>query len=151
MVKGNQLANHEGVEVRPRDWGGVDGLMYQDLHKKIPSYYKQFVETMEKNGWKRGETLFGAPYDWRYAQLRIDDHYDKMQALIEKIYADTGKPVSIYGHSMGEWTTLSPTVAFIVQRLRSISSLDVGWAPFSPSLSLPPSPSLPLPASIVTC
>ena len=24
-----------------------------------------------------------------------------MQALIEQVYADTGKPVSIYGHSMG--------------------------------------------------
>lgn len=101
VVNGGQLLNHEGVEVRPRDWGGVDGLMFQDMHQKIPSYYKHFVETMEKNGWKRGKTLFGAPYDWRYAQLRIDDHYDKMQALIEEIYASTGKPVSIYGHSMG--------------------------------------------------
>ena len=45
------------------------GLMYQDQHKKIPSYYKHFVEVMEKNGWKRGETLFGAPYDWRYVVL----------------------------------------------------------------------------------
>lgn len=100
-VVNGELHNHPGVEIRPRDWGGVEGLMYQDSQKRIPSYYKQFVETMERNGWKRGETLFGAPYDWRYASERIDDHYDKMKALIEKIHSDTGLPVSIYGHSMG--------------------------------------------------
>ena len=35
-----------GVEVRPRDFGGVDGMMYQDLQKKIPSFYVHFVNNL---------------------------------------------------------------------------------------------------------
>jgi hypothetical protein len=89
-VANGKLVNHQGVRVRPRDFGGVEGLMYQDTEKRIPSYYLPFVKKMEAAGWKRGVDLFGAPYDWRFAQNRIDDHFTQLQQLIEQVYRDTG-------------------------------------------------------------
>ena len=52
----------------------IVGLMYQDLEKKIPSFYVNVVKRFEKEGWVVGETLFGAPYDWRFAADRIDSY-----------------------------------------------------------------------------
>jgi len=100
-VEDGKLANHQGVHVRPRDFGGVDGMMYQDLQKKIPSFYVHFVKYMEKHGWEVGKTMFGAPYDWRFATERVDDYYERVQELIETVHDDTGLPVSIFAHSMG--------------------------------------------------
>ena len=50
------------------------GLMYQDKEKKIPSFYVDVVDRFKKKGWVVGETLFGAPYDWRFAGDRIDSY-----------------------------------------------------------------------------
>ncbi|KAJ4455998.1 putative group XV phospholipase A2 [Paratrimastix pyriformis] len=97
--------NCEGVEVRPRDFGGVSGIyeLDPDIGSKA-KIYGYLIDALEGMGLKRGETLFGAPYDWRVSDP-ITNHqngqYAALQTLTETAFNKTGRRVHLIGHSLG--------------------------------------------------
>lgn len=102
------VASKRGVSVRPHDFGGLDGMT-----SMLSAFGRSFsvdkmstlVKTFEAKGWRRGETLFGAPYDWRYApaenQAVTQTFRDNLTALVERSVQTTGQKAVIVAHSMG--------------------------------------------------
>ncbi|XWS14812.1 hypothetical protein CRYUN_Cryun35bG0040600 [Craigia yunnanensis] len=66
------------------------------------------VESLQEIGYVSGETLFGAPYDFRYG-LAAEGHashvgskFKDLKDLMEKASASNGgKPVILLSHSLG--------------------------------------------------
>ncbi|KAM7516973.1 hypothetical protein LguiA_006556 [Lonicera macranthoides] len=102
--------NAPGVETRVPHFGSTQSLLYLDPHlKHITSYMEPLVKSMEKLGYVDSETLFGAPYDFRYG-LAPEGHPSKvgtkylqdLKALIEEASTSNGgKPVILLSHSLG--------------------------------------------------
>ncbi|KAF5739484.1 lecithin-cholesterol acyltransferase-like 1 [Tripterygium wilfordii] len=102
--------NAPGVEVRVPHFGSTESLLYLDPYlKHITSYMAPLVESLEEIGYVNGETLFGAPYDFRYG-LAAADHpshvgtkfLQDLKDLIEKAsITNEGKPVILVSHSLG--------------------------------------------------
>lgn len=78
-------------------------------HRHVTEYMAPLVESLEEIGYVDGETLFGAPYDFRYG-LAAEGHPSKigtkflqdLKELIEKASSvNGGKPVVILSHSLG--------------------------------------------------
>ena len=59
--------NAPGVETRVPFFGSTRGFRYPDPDRRNFSYMDKFVSRLEELGYRDGETLFGAPYDFRYA------------------------------------------------------------------------------------
>jgi lysophospholipase-3 len=105
--------NTEGVQMRPTDFGGIEGVAYLDYKWGIPivftSYYASVVKSLEEVGYKVGQNLFGAPYDWRLPATFTETigWYAMLQNLIETAYQGNGNlPVHVVTHSMGGPTAL---------------------------------------------
>lgn len=77
----------------------------------LTDYYQPVIESLEGIGYKGGETLFGAPYDWRISVDYLMDHdvlengltYEQsLKSLVELAYNRTnGKKCHLITHSMG--------------------------------------------------
>ncbi|GMH03199.1 hypothetical protein Nepgr_005038 [Nepenthes gracilis] len=102
--------NAAGVETRVPHFGSTQSLLYLDPHlKHITTYMAPLVESLEKIGYVEGETLFGAPYDFRYGLAgeghRCDvgsKYLQDLKNLIERASnSNGGKPVIILSHSLG--------------------------------------------------
>ncbi|KAF7028091.1 hypothetical protein CFC21_040059, partial [Triticum aestivum] len=73
------------------------------------SYMSTFVERLEKMGYRDGETMFGAPYDFRYAVAPVgrpssigDAFFRALKGLVERASGlNGGRPVVIATHSFG--------------------------------------------------
>lgn len=102
--------NQEGVEVRPMDFGGMKGIDYldhDDLGNGISAtaYYAPLIADLVAAGFKVGQNLFGAPYDWRRGD-HVPDFRANLKQLVEKAYTSNGnKQVHIVAHSMGNLQT----------------------------------------------
>ncbi|XP_007018457.2 PREDICTED: lecithin-cholesterol acyltransferase-like 1 [Theobroma cacao] len=102
--------NAPGVETRVPEFGSTESLLYLDPHlKQLTAYMAQLIESLEEIGYVSGETLFGAPYDFRYG-LAAEGHpshvgskfLQDLKDLIEKASASNGgKPVILLSHSLG--------------------------------------------------
>ncbi|KAK6789928.1 hypothetical protein RDI58_013728 [Solanum bulbocastanum] len=102
--------NDPGVETRITHFGSTKSLLY--LHpylKKITAYMEPLVKALEEVGYRDGENLFGAPYDFRYG-LAADGHpshvgskfLKELKELIESASnSNEGKPVILVSHSLG--------------------------------------------------
>jgi len=106
-------SNTAGVNIRPTDFGGIEGVAYLDYAFGIPvvftGYYNNVIKSLEHVGYKPGENLFGAPYDWRYPAPYTGTvgWYAMFQELIESAYTQNGNlPVHVITHSMGGPTAL---------------------------------------------
>lgn len=85
-------AKRHGVNVRVVDFGGLDGLPALDF--LIP-YWEQL-------GYKVGQNLFGAPYDWRMPTSgRFGTFFTDLQKLVEHAYALNNRRVVILAPSFG--------------------------------------------------
>ncbi|XAR61981.1 Phosphatidylcholine--sterol O-acyltransferase [Bertholletia excelsa] len=63
--------NAPGVETRAPHFGSTKALLYLNpCLKVITSYMAPLVKSLEHIGYVDGETLFGAPYDFRYLGSR---------------------------------------------------------------------------------
>ncbi|QDZ22313.1 phosphatidylcholine-sterol acyltransferase [Chloropicon primus] len=106
--KGTKVANRKGVEVRPKEFGGLGGIT--NMLSAFGTTFAvdkmtSFVRGLQRHGWVEGETLFGAPFDWRYAptassKVREDFNRD-LTALVEECFRKTGLPVVLVSHSLG--------------------------------------------------
>lgn len=79
------------------------------MYRLITEYMASLVDSLEELGYIDGETLFGAPYDFRYG-LAAPGHpsqvgtkfLNDLKSLIEKAsISNGGKPVILVSHSLG--------------------------------------------------
>ncbi|XP_002510073.2 lecithin-cholesterol acyltransferase-like 1 [Ricinus communis] len=106
----DDYCNAPGIETRVPDFGSTKSLLCLDPNlKHVTEYMAPLVESLEKIGYIDGESLFGAPYDFRYG-LAAEGHPSKvgskflqdLKELIEKASnLNGGKPVIILSHSLG--------------------------------------------------
>ncbi|KAK4559883.1 hypothetical protein RGQ29_008890 [Quercus rubra] len=106
----DDFRNAPGVQTRVPHFGSTQSLLYLDPYlKHITAYMAPLVESLEQIGYVNGETLFGAPYDFRYG-LAAEGHpshvgskfLQDLKDLIEKASTSNGgKPVILLSHSLG--------------------------------------------------
>lgn len=111
--------NTYGVDMRPTDFGGLQGVEYLDYKLGIPiiftSIYASLVKSLVAVGYVRGKNIRGAPFDWRLPAATLDERgwYDQLQKLIEETYTTNGnKPVHIVSHSLG-----CPTALYFLNKM----------------------------------
>nr|AFK36900.1 unknown [Lotus japonicus] len=102
--------NTPGVQTRVPHFGSTKSLLYLNPRLKlITEYMASLVDSLEELGYIDGETLFGAPYDFRYG-LAAPGHpsqvgtkfLNDLKSLIEKAsISNGGKPVILVSHSLG--------------------------------------------------
>ncbi|KAL9313093.1 hypothetical protein ACSQ67_018545 [Phaseolus vulgaris] len=102
--------NTPGVLTRVPHFGSITSLLYLNPHlKHITGYMAPLVDSLQKLGYADGETLFGAPYDFRYG-LAAEGHPSQvgskflkdLKHLIEEASnSNGGKPVILLSHSLG--------------------------------------------------
>lgn len=109
-IDSDDYHNAPGVETRVPHFGSTKSLLYLDPNlKKISAYMEPLVKSLEEIGYIDGQTLFGAPYDFRYGlapqghPCRVGSKYlQDLKELIEKAsITNGGKPVILLSHSLG--------------------------------------------------
>nr|XP_043614865.1 lecithin-cholesterol acyltransferase-like 1 [Erigeron canadensis] len=102
--------NAPGIETRVSQFGSTQSLLYLDPSLKyITSYMEPLVESLQNIGYKDGQTLYGAPYDFRYG-LASEGYpsyvgttfLENLKQLIENASnTNGGSPVILISHSLG--------------------------------------------------
>ncbi|XP_054789940.1 lecithin-cholesterol acyltransferase-like 1 [Prosopis cineraria] len=102
--------NAPGVQTRVPQFGSTRSLLYLDPYlKHVSAYMAPLVDALEEVGYVEGETLFGAPYDFRYG-LAATGHLSRvgsrflevLKCLIENASSSNGgKQVILVSHSLG--------------------------------------------------
>ncbi|KAL6641538.1 hypothetical protein ACP70R_019719 [Stipagrostis hirtigluma subsp. patula] len=98
-----------GVETRVPFFGSIRAFRYPDPDRRNFSYMDKFVSRLEGIGYRDGQTLFGAPYDFRYAVAppghpsRVGTvFFRRLKSLIEKASRlNGGSPVTVVAYSYG--------------------------------------------------
>merc|ERR1711865_806513 len=104
---GSSISNASGIEIRPRDFGGVDGVEYSNAGSGdvLPMpYMHEMIVALEAVGYKRGVSLRAATYDFRVAGLPevLQWQYSQLKWLIEDTAAaNDGQRVHLLSHSLG--------------------------------------------------
>ncbi|XP_050214994.1 lecithin-cholesterol acyltransferase-like 1 [Mercurialis annua] len=106
----DDYCNAPGIETRVPHFGSTDSLLCLDPNlKAVTEYMAPLVQSLQEIGYIDGESLFGAPYDFRYG-LAAKGHPCKvgskflqdLKQVIEKASSQNGgKPVIILSHSLG--------------------------------------------------
>ncbi|KAG8494076.1 hypothetical protein CXB51_011554 [Gossypium anomalum] len=106
----DDYCNAPGVETRVPEFGSTNSLLYLNPNlKRLTAYMAPLVKFLEEIGYVSGETMFGAPYDFRYG-LAAEGHpshvgskfLQDLKDLIEQASASNGgKPVILLSHSLG--------------------------------------------------
>ena len=60
-------SNNQGVETRVSGFGNTSSIEYLDEWNLIVPYFHEMIRHFTEIGYRVGEDLRGAPYDWRYA------------------------------------------------------------------------------------
>ena len=123
FASNNSYEGTKGVDIRPNDFGGLNGVNKLDHFDDpfgLTNYYQYIISQLERVGYKGGVTLFGAPYDWRVPADFLY-HQEKslgkvwgtlLKELIEKAFATSGnKAVNVITHSLG-----GPTFLYFLNR-----------------------------------
>uniref|UniRef100_A0ACD5XED3 Uncharacterized protein n=1 Tax=Avena sativa TaxID=4498 RepID=A0ACD5XED3_AVESA len=105
--------NAPGVETRALSFGSTRGFLADNAADKELCTGK-LVEALEREGYRDGETLFGAPYDFRHApapagQANRELHLfrRRLRALVEYASRVNGDmPVILVSHSQGGYFAL---------------------------------------------
>jgi len=99
--------NVEGVETRVPFWGSTEG--FEVLDPTLGSSTAAFlymVQDLLKLGYKKNETLSGAPYDFRYSPDSNTQFEKDLKSLIEETVQKNAKKAVLISHSMGGLQTL---------------------------------------------
>uniref|UniRef100_A0A8C9H264 Phosphatidylcholine--sterol O-acyltransferase n=1 Tax=Piliocolobus tephrosceles TaxID=591936 RepID=A0A8C9H264_9PRIM len=100
----NLYYNRPGVLINVEDYGFLKGVNYLDYIKNtsiyVTKYYSVLSSVFLKNGYKDGENIIGAPYDWRYPLKQQD--YQLLKSHIEYSYKMNNHTKTVLiGHSLG--------------------------------------------------
>ncbi|TVU31298.1 hypothetical protein EJB05_22980, partial [Eragrostis curvula] len=103
-----------GVQTRVVDFGTTRGFGFDDPAKKN-NCMERLVNALEAVGYKEGENLFGAPYDFRYAAAApgkasavFSRFLTQLKLLVEHASNTNGnKPVILLTHSLGGLNALA--------------------------------------------
>ncbi|KAF8644607.1 hypothetical protein HU200_066390 [Digitaria exilis] len=102
----NEYRNLAGVETRVPNFGSPRGF-----RNKNPLHSVR--EGLERLGYRDGDTLFGAPYDWRYApplpgqpSKVYSSFFKEFKALVEAASTKHHSKVILVGHSYGGFVAL---------------------------------------------
>ncbi|KAK4802078.1 hypothetical protein SAY86_000281 [Trapa natans] len=132
--------NAPGVETRVPHFGSTQSLLYLDPHlRHLSAYMEPLVESLRGIGYKDGETLFGAPYDFRYG-MAAEGHpshvgnkfLDDLRRLVETAAGSNGgKRVILLTHSLGglfalELLRRSPA-PWVQTHVRHLLALSAPW------------------------
>ncbi|XP_048527695.1 lecithin-cholesterol acyltransferase-like 1 [Triticum urartu] len=101
--------NVPGVETRVPFFGSTHGFRHPDPDRRNFSYMNKLLERLEGAGYRDGATMFGAPYDFRYAVApaghpsRIGtEFFRSLKSLVERASQLNGdRPAIIVTHSYG--------------------------------------------------
>lgn len=106
--KTHTTQNAVGVETRIPGFGGTFSVEYLDKSKRsVGLYFAPLVNQLAGQGYVRGKTIRGAPYDFRKAANEQEEYFKNLQSLIEETYHQNGNtPVVLMTHSMGSIMTL---------------------------------------------
>uniref|UniRef100_A0A061RML1 Lysophospholipase III n=1 Tax=Tetraselmis sp. GSL018 TaxID=582737 RepID=A0A061RML1_9CHLO len=99
---GGSYSDAPGVLVRAPGWGATNTLEYLDPYFRAggSNMFGTLVDFLIRNGGKRGETVRGAPYDFR--KVPSSEYFDKLKKLVEETkWENNGLPVNIVSHSLG--------------------------------------------------
>lgn len=88
------------------DFGGSEGVRYID--RGIFGYHfggaiADLIARFETGGYSFGNSMWGAPYDWRFLPLN-SDYYVQLKELCERILNETGKRTTLMAYSGGCWS-----------------------------------------------
>ncbi|KAJ4456932.1 putative Phosphatidylcholine-sterol acyltransferase [Paratrimastix pyriformis] len=104
----NRYSPRQGVHIRPRDFGGLDGINYLSRVLGFPidftSYFSHLIDALVKLGYRPGVELRGMPYDFRMPADMVDAErsWETFARLIEDTYRQNGdRPAYLVTHSMG--------------------------------------------------
>ncbi len=122
--------NALGVEIRAKDFGGVEGIRCLDPSLcKLSAYFSPVISALEGAGYVLNETLFGAPYDFRMAGDGLEAvgfHADLTRLIEEVVSRNGGAPVTLVAHSMGGMVATN----FLAGKARSWTLAHVGGLVF---------------------
>ncbi|CAI9115884.1 OLC1v1016897C1 [Oldenlandia corymbosa var. corymbosa] len=102
--------NAPGLQTRVPYFGSVKSLLYLNPRlKRLTSYMAPLVKALEEMGYRDGQNLFGAPYDFRYGLAeeghtsRVGSTYlNDLKNLVENASAlCDGMRVILLSHSLG--------------------------------------------------
>lgn len=155
-------SSQPGLTVRPADYGGVGGCDYLEPNfSSVSGYYSTLIDAMKQSGYVVGKDLYGAPFDWRLANVRQilnNGMCASLKQLVELAYNNNNRKVHIVGHSMGCSFTYQFLTKYVTSTWREkyIASIILTSPPLGGSveaLAHLSSPhkwgSLPIPASII--
>uniref|UniRef100_A0A0D3HBH6 Lecithin-cholesterol acyltransferase-like 1 n=1 Tax=Oryza barthii TaxID=65489 RepID=A0A0D3HBH6_9ORYZ len=105
--------NVPGVETRVLDFGSTRGFLADEPANRNRCMGR-LVEALEEVGYRDGETLFGAPYDFRQSPAALGQpcrafsrYRQRLRALVEHASRTNGdKPVVLVSHSEGGYFAL---------------------------------------------
>ncbi|KAA6382568.1 MAG: putative phosphatidylcholine-sterol O-acyltransferase [Streblomastix strix] len=101
----DEYSSSDHVEVRPQEYGGVNGFTILDPKYPETDRFITLVKNLENIGYSVGTSLFGAPYDFRITgptNAKKFNVFADLQKLIEKAYEmNNRKKVFVFGHSYG--------------------------------------------------
>ncbi|CAL5079149.1 unnamed protein product [Urochloa decumbens] len=108
----NEYRNLPGVETRVPNFGSPRGFRNKNpLHSK--QCFDKVREGLERLGYRDGDNLFGAPYDWRYApplprqpSKVYSSFFKEFKALVEAASTKHHRKVTVVGHSYGGMVAL---------------------------------------------
>lgn len=103
----DKVENLKGVDISIHDYGGDESVLYVDggiFGFQFFDTYASMIQYFKSRGYKVGQNLFIAPYDWRMAPVVIDSFSSQMKELIEKAVKINGEKVTIMGYSCGGYT-----------------------------------------------
>ena len=106
----NATEYYDGLEIDTVDFGGLGGVTMIDdcswFNTSFIPYYFEIVKILKENNFVEGESLFGAPNDWRYGIAgQPEKTFPRLKELVEKAYYINKAKVVLFGHSFGSFTT----------------------------------------------
>lgn len=104
-----KTSNSPGVKIRFPGWGYAETVEWIDTsHAAVSAYYVNLANVLVQNGYHRGVSIRGAPYDFRKAPNENIHFPIKMRYLVEETYAiNNNTPVTLIVHSYGGPMTLN--------------------------------------------
>lgn len=80
-----QYRNPPGVEIETRDFGDTNSIEYLDPSMtffETTNYFHDMVQHFVDKGYTRGETIRGAPFDWRFAPGKLHVYKNEDSIII---------------------------------------------------------------------